>query len=524
MKYSAALLTVLVIAPHATALHIRDYTPAAHDRFTGFPGTPAVNPGFLHGPAGFTGVGWSAAEAHKQFALVSPLHFVCAGHAGAPPAVGHYLRFVGADGTLVQRAVAALTPVPADTTGNSDVVVGTLASAVPAGVEPLPYLNLPGELDYVGKELMVFGHTAKAGKGAVRAFEDLDFDGGGPNGSTRVFTFEYMDVGSGPDDCYLEGGDSGSPSFVSFGGRPALVGLHGAVIPPVAVKLNVDSFLPRYAAGLDAVLAPQGYRMRPAVFTPTTLGFSSSAPPGILKSGLAGSVDFTIVNTGGHTAGNLSVTLRFAPGAAPSGIAAGDGVAESVSPGVWSVRKAVVAASEQVVITASWTAVPDAFALAAIVSVESDTAPAATYPLEVPVAQTYDSWSEGLGQAGKDDDPDGDGWVNLLEYAFGSPGDSGTFAMPGENGMRPAMEIRDGIVSLSFPERVHAGTLGLTYLVEVSGDLGAGSWSPVLPEGSGSTTGPISPAVPGFLRRTFTWPADGSRGFARVRASLGPPP
>jgi hypothetical protein len=520
VKYPAALLLLPALTLPAHALQIRGYNAAVHDRFTGFPGGPVMNPTFLHDATKFTGVGWAATEAHKQFALVSPRHFVCAAHTGAPPAVGGNLRFIASDGSLVQRSVTSLTPIPTDTTGNSDILVGTLASAVPVTVKPLPYLNLAGEPGYVGENLMVFGFTAKAATGTILSFHDLDFNNDGPTGDTRGFGFLYPTSGTDPNDCHFEGGDSGNPTFVSYGGQPALVGIHAAVVPVGAGNLNLDSFIPHYSVKLDQVLAPAGYRMRPAIFTPTSLSFTHSPTPATLQSGSVGAIDFTIENTGAETTGNLAVTLSFPTGFAPASITASGCVVEALSPGVWSVRKAVVAAAEDVIINATWTTLPNTSELTASVTVESDTTTASSYPLNIPVAQTYSSWSQGLVQAGEDDDPDGDGWVNLLEYAFGSPGAGGNFVLPDGNSARPALVAQGGTVTLSYPERTEAGLLGLTYEVELATNLTAGPWTTTLPIGTVSSTQAYVPAIPGFVKRTLSWPSDGPRRFARVKVDL----
>jgi hypothetical protein len=520
VKYPAVLLLLPALTLPGHALEIRTYSAATHDRFTGWPSAPVMNPTFLFDSTKFAGVGWGVTQPVKQFTLVSPRHFVCANH--FKPGVGHLVKFLGTDGVVVQRTITALTTIPTDTTGPSDVMLVTLDAALPATVKPLPYLNLGSESNYEGEDLMVFGFTVKAGRNVVLDFDEVDFDNSGPNGPTRVFTFEYLNSGTDPDDCYFTpaGGDSGSPSFVSYGNMPALVGIHGGVIPTGSGYLNFDSFIPHYVAKLDLVLASQGYRMRPAIFAPTTLGFSSSPTPSVLKSGLSGSIDFTIENTGAATTGNLAVTLSFAPSMAPASITASGCVVESISSGVWSVRKAVVTAAEDVVITASWTGVPNVSEFTASVTVESDTAATVTYPLTVPVAQTYASWSQGLPQTGENDDPDGDGWVNLLEYAFGSPGASGSFVLPGGNSVRPAMVKQGGAVSLTYPERVNAGVLGLSYQVEFSTNVTTGPWSTTLPAGTTSSTQAYVPAVSGFVKRTLTWPADGPRRFARVKVDL----
>lgn len=528
MKYPPALLLLPALTLPGSALEIRAYNPAVHDRFTGYPAAPVMNPGFLYDASKFTGVGWNFSEAYKQFAMISPRHFVCASHPGAPPQIGHNLRFIDSSGNLVQRQITTLTSIPADDLGNTDLLVGTLVSPVPSSVKPLPFLNLPTEGEYVGKDLAVFGYglvpgvVLRAGHGVIGGFANGDVDGGGTTyGTMRLMAFIYEGAGTDPNDCHFIGGDSGSPTVVMMeNGQPALVGIHYAVNPVGSDFYNFDTFIPPLAPKVDLVLAPAGYRMRPAIFTPTTLSFTSSSTPATLQSGSVGAIDFTIENTGAATTGNLAVTLSFPTGLAPTSVTASGCVVESLAPGVWSVRKAVVAAAEDVVVNAAWTAVPNTSELTVTVTVESDTTAASSYPLNIPVAQTYASWSQGLAQPGEGDDPDGDGWVNLLEYAFGSPGAGGSFVLPGGNSARPALVNQGGSVTLSYPERTQAALLGLTYEVEVSTDVTAGPWTTTLPAGTISSTEVYVPAIPGFVKRTLSWPSDGPRRFARVKVDL----
>ena len=151
---------------------------------------------------------------------------------------------------------------------------------------------------------------------------------------------------------------------------------------------------------------------------------------------------------------------------------------------------------------------------------ESDTSTPMVNPLSIPVAVGYAVWSEGLAEGDQTDDPDGDGWNNLLEYAFDSPPESGNFGLPGGESLRPTMTFQAGIVTLSYPERENAALLGLTYQVQMRTDLETDPWTTALPVGTVSSTQPFVPALPGFVKRTLTWPQDAPGKYARVKVEL----
>lgn len=518
----SAFFTLLLLSQPAAALVIRAYNSAIHDRFFGFPAGPVMNPGFLYDPLKFTGVGWNSSQAFKHFTLVSPQHFVAAQH--FLPAIGHELRFVAADGTVIGRTVTAFNNIAPDAgPGITDLTLGTLSAPLPPGVKPLPYLNLPNPADYIGRDLMIFGFVVRAGHGVVNDVAELDPDGGGTYGNNWLLEFIYSGSGTNPDDAHVEVGDSGSPTFAWEGGQPALVGIHFYVNTVGDDIFNVDTFIPPYVPKLDLVLAPSGYRMRPAIFTPTTLTFTPTYTPAtVFHIGESASLNLALKNTGADLTGNFAVTLTFPAAQAPATITAAGCVVDSVSSGVWSIRKATVAAAEDISITASWTSVPNLTQITGTALVESDATTAATYPLSIPAAQTYAQWSQGLAQPGQADDPDGDGLENLLEYAFGSDPQSGFTSFPGGEASRPRISVAAGIVTFSYPERVNANLLGLSYVPETTPDLAPGPWPLSLPVGNATTTQPFSPAVPGFVKRVITWPLDTPVKGARVRVTQAP--
>ena len=124
-------------------------------------------------------------------------------------------------------------------------------------------------------------------------------------------------------------------------------------------------------------------------------------------------------------------------------------------------------------------------------------------------ADPYDTWAASYslsgGNAGRSADPDGDGLVNLLEYALvtspvaSSAGDAWTLGRSGN------------VLTLSFD---HPADASLTYTVEASNDLAAG-WSPIYTFAPFTTAG--SEIYTDTVNLTGT-----SRRFLRLKVTPAP--
>ncbi len=517
MKHPCHLLLIALTLP-AQGLFVRGYNATDHDRFTNFPANPVMNPGFIYDASKFTGVGYITSGGDgRQYTLVTPRHVVCTTHNKPNP--GQQLRFVDANGTVITRAFVTVTVISHPSTGTSDLTLCTLDAPLPSTVGTFPYLNLPNEAAYIGEEITVHGFFAKGGRGSIAGFDDVE--GGGFFDESRLFRFDYNTVFGGANDCHFVEGDSGSPSFAMVGGRPALVGVHTTMVTVGPIISNYDTFVPHYIAQINAQLQPAGYRMAPANFTATTLGIpSASASPGTLRRSHPGEIAFSVGNTGAELTGNLAVTVTFPVGQQPSSLSAPGWVVESGGSGIWNLRAATLAASTSLAFTATWTALPTLASINPSISADSDTATAIIANPSFPLAPSYAEWSTGLAQPAQTADPDGDSLENLLEYALGGDPQSGTMTLPGGHPLLPVMTHQAGIVSLSYPERSDAVLRGISYLVETSTSPSTLAGAITLPAGASSTTAPFSPTVPGFVKRTLTWPADGPRRFARVKVGL----
>lgn len=515
MARAVLILPVVgLIAGPLHALQLRSYLPAVHDRFTGFPAAPVMNPGFLHGSARFTGVGWYVADTRRQFTLVTSQHFLCATH--FTPVVGGIVRFVDSTGAVIERSVVSVTPVPNDSAGSSDIAVGKLDAPLPSTVAFYPWLNLAEEEAALGARLMVFGRIARGGSGVLDGFETVDETG---IADTRCLRFDYRNAVGGANDCKFEGGDSGSPCFVTVNGMPVLVGTNSAVGTGEGFVANFSAYVPHYAARIDAILATDGMAMTPVFSSAAGLVTRLETSPPTLRQLHPGTAGFFIRNPGTQPAGMVAAVVEFGSGAVPDRFSA-PGWAVTGGAGIWTLQRMSLGAGEEVGFSAEWDVIPETDTLPCVIALTSDASPDALLRLDLAVAPSYAAWCKDLPEAGTEDDPDEDGIPNLIEYAFGSDPLSGSPGVVGGLPPNPTLSTAFGSapsVSLIFPERIDAAERGLSYVVEFSETLLDGSWTTDPPEGLESTAEELAP---GFLKRTLTWASDSPLRFARLRVEM----
>ena len=127
-------------------------------------------------------------------------------------------------------------------------------------------------------------------------------------------------------------------------------------------------------------------------------------------------------------------------------------------------------------------------------------------------ANPLSSWADGYGLSGANAsssaDPDGDGWSNAQEYAFGlNPTHSG--------GNLATLSQETNQVKLTFLQK-DAG--GITYAVKSGTSLSGGFSNSITPQLSTNTNG-----VPtGYKRYEATLPTSSGQGFLKVEATLPP--
>ena len=249
-------------AANTYGLSIRVYDPARHDRFSsGYPSSPVINTNFHADYYDFSGVGWNVTNPVQSFALISPRHFVGANH--YKPGVGTTVAFQGRDGALTTFTVANVHNITNSAGEITDLIVGELDRSVLAcdNITFYPILDLGAEANYTGKEILVYGKSARVGKGSISAFQDFGGDpitGGSGVNSTRSYSFAYANLTGANADCHFEGGDSGSPSFVTANGELFVVGIHTAVLTTALGNSSYDTFVPHYLDQIGSVLQQQG--------------------------------------------------------------------------------------------------------------------------------------------------------------------------------------------------------------------------------------------------------------------------
>jgi hypothetical protein len=516
------LLPGIALVIPAGAVEIRGYSAARHDRFSGWPAAPVWNEMAWYDSRQFAGVAWSlpAPSNRRQMAMISPRHLVCASH--VRPGIGTVVRFLALNGTVLERTVTAFDFVPNGVGGNSDVVVVTLSESLPeaSGVKAFPYLNLGSEAAYVGTSLLVFGWDTKVGRGVISGFSTLNAP---PQiASTRVCEYNYVYLFGGQDDAKLVGGDSGNPSFAMAGGRPVLVGVHSAVFDFGFSQRNYDAFIPHYVEGLNDLLDEDGYAMIPAYPLAVELVGSHEVTPSLLRVGEGGELSFTLENTDVAMASNVRMSFSFTAGKAPDGMSAPGWVVEAPTVDTRVLRRAGLAGEATAVVTAEWAEMPDGPIVVTAVH-QSDGSPMMEDEITLEPAPSYADWSKDLAEGETGDDGDGDGVVNLLEYALGGdPLVASRFSDVSEAAyfLEPVVEEEGGRWVMRFPVREDAEIRGLSFWVVFAVDLGRGSWGGVGPVGLVTVDEPLEPVVEGWLLREISFDGGELRRFCRLRVEM----
>lgn len=250
---SRVLLFLALSALTARAVSIVNYNAAMNDRFaSGYPTTPTANGSvnFVGAGLDWSGVGWDSALPSRSVAMISDQYFVFANHYQP----GSTIQFLSPIlGTVVSYTVQSVTRLNSPVNGQpSDFSVGRLTTALnPAhGIATYPVLDLPSVNDYLGLQVMLYGHGGIAGTNSPRIglneIEDFfHYDQDGDPLDNTFFVGYDFDSGS-TGQAQFEGGDSGSPTFAYLHGQLALVGTHSATGTVSGQPWSFDNFIPVY--------------------------------------------------------------------------------------------------------------------------------------------------------------------------------------------------------------------------------------------------------------------------------------
>ncbi|MFD2255484.1 hypothetical protein ACFSSA_02245 [Luteolibacter algae] len=515
-----ALVLLLFGSTFSQGLEIRNYSASRHDRFVTEGQELALNHAAYYNSSLYTGVGFATNPGdNRQFALVTPEHVIFARHFSG----GGNLRFISSRGTAIDRSLATNITVPNDTGGTSDVIIIRLNEPIDEaeGVAPMAYLNLATEAAYNNTVLTVFGQTQRAGRGRISSF--YNFVGSGIE-QTRAFRFFYTNLAGDQDDSYLVTGDSGSPSFAIANNQPALVGVHLAAGTTVGSRVSVDSFIPHYAATINDLLAPEGYQLIPAYPTPVTLAIASSHST--LRQTEPGGLEISLGNTSSSVATNPRLTLIFPANAIPDTLSAPGWIIENPSVGTYHMRRAELPGSSSSTATVGFDEIPVLPEFSVSVIHRSDGSPELNETLTMPISETFAGFVSELAEKGELDDPDSDGFPNLMEFALGGdPAVSSQLTAAGIP-LAPQSSETSGEISYTFPQRIDPAAYNLSYVLQFSETLEAGSFSSTPPSGYAISTAPYDPAIPGFEKVTATFPGGSpEKLFVRLKIeSLHPAP
>lgn len=431
--FFSRVLPFLLVGSFVSGEVIRNFQPARHNRFVNFPSNLTLNPSFLHANRDLSAVGWQTVDTRRHFTLVSPKHIVGAAHFSA--GVGSRVRFVNPAGQVREYRVVAQQAIQNDVSPptSSDLLLAELAEVIPAsdGISPMPVLNLPTEVSYLGQQIVVTGLNSRAGIGVINRFTDFGSDpvtASAGLSPTRTFDFVYRDPdfrGSG-DDARLEPGDSGSPSLVVTPNGFALVGNHLSLLTSstffAETFTNFDTFVPNYLEQLDAAMESEGYHIIRANPTNPDLSVAISKVGEPVLSSDGASFELTVSNAAGAEIGH---NLRLDLGVTGGSFANASGAAwvlDTGADGVVALRGGL-AAGQSITLSIELDLPTEPVGPVTLTaSLSGDGSEDLLASETVEVLQTFQDWAANLSDPSPTADPDGDGLSNALEYALGRDG------------------------------------------------------------------------------------------------------
>lgn len=218
------------------------HNSAQFDRFSsGYSSAPVPNasPLFIGASYDLSGVGWSDANPMQSITMINDQYFMGAAH--FMPSPGSTIKFyspalAAVVSYTVDNFLFQAGPIPTLTFAQGDLAIRRLTTVInPAhGIASYPILDLASTNDYLGLPLLVYGHggavtnSPRLGTNTLNGFYTIDLNNNTIDDSFD-FSYDYNTVTGPVGETYLQGGDSGSPTFASWNGQLALVGTHSAI-------------------------------------------------------------------------------------------------------------------------------------------------------------------------------------------------------------------------------------------------------------------------------------------------------
>lgn len=271
-------LALGAVVPAAQALDIFHLDPAIHMRFSSgnwAEGNLKENPHFLLAGHDLSGLGWQ--QYGLGITLISPQHFLTASHVA--PMDGSTVSFLNRDGVMKHYVVESVYYVEHSPGVRTDMALGRLVAPIPPEdhVGYFPTLRLPNDTGYTGIKVFSFGLYQACGHATIARWGNYDllpFNVHDHVADDFMFIMEWHRVFG---EAQAQGSDSGSPTFVLYQGKLALIGIHSAIDVSHEPYVTADVLVPAYFTQINARLALDGFAFGNA-FSETNADKPSSSP------------------------------------------------------------------------------------------------------------------------------------------------------------------------------------------------------------------------------------------------------